>query len=201
MVEPAPETAGEHQPEAYSGTHLGGCGTRRARPGSVARPCTLECGAPRPKGELTHPVTSSARQQEQLKDQSKRLADLDMRFEAIRTGGELRGKRLTGGRVDEIGLRGDQSTENEDIWAAFGQSVSFWCFLHMPKYWFTLDNGIPHFGEGEVLADDAEARKEAEQIARDIGKNRTALAGLRISVLNEAGDKIHEVFLVDVNSG
>jgi hypothetical protein len=71
----------------------------------------------------------------------------------------------------------------------------------MPKYWFTLDKGIPYSDEGEVLADDAEARKEAEQIARDIGKNRTALAGLRISVLNEAGDKIHEVFLVDVNSG
>jgi hypothetical protein len=108
MVEPAPGTAGERQPDAYSGTHLGGCGTRRARPGSVARPCILQCGAPRPKGELTHPVTSSARQQEQLKDQSKRLGGLDMRSKQFELGGELRGKRLTRGRADEIGLRADK---------------------------------------------------------------------------------------------
>jgi len=40
----------------------------------------------------------------------------------------------------------------------------------MPKYWFTLDKGIPYSDEGEVLADDAEARKEAEQIARTLEK-------------------------------
>ena len=68
----------------------------------------------------------------------------------------------------------------------------------MPTYSFVLSNGVPLSAGDEVLADDAEAQKVAEQIARDFAKNKVAFGRLRISVINKMGDKIHEAFVADL---
>jgi hypothetical protein len=62
----------------------------------------------------------------------------------------------------------------------------------MPRYSFTLEDGVPVAPEGatEDLADNQVAMDHAKLIAKDLARSRAALDHLRVVVRNEAGDEI-----------
>jgi hypothetical protein len=63
-----------------------------------------------------------------------------------------------------------------------------YCF--MPQYFFRVENGEPIAGESEEFPDDGAARAAAEDIARELSKNRIDGKQWRIVVTNEAGEQI-----------
>jgi hypothetical protein len=60
------------------------------------------------------------------------------------------------------------------------------CFL-MPRYFFHLFPSGVADTEGQVFATEDEARGEAEAVARELARNRTAPAEERIVVTDETG--------------
>jgi hypothetical protein len=60
----------------------------------------------------------------------------------------------------------------------------------VPQYFFRVENGEPIAGEPEEFPDDGAARTAAEDIARELSKNRIDGEQWRIVVTNEAGEQI-----------
>src|SRR4051794_20235579 len=60
----------------------------------------------------------------------------------------------------------------------------------MPQYFFRVENGEPIAGDSEEFPDDGAARAAAEDIARELSKNRIDGEQWRIVVTNEAGEHI-----------
>jgi len=65
----------------------------------------------------------------------------------------------------------------------------------MPRYSFTLEDGVPVAPEDatEDLADNQAAMDHAKLIAKDLARSSVALDHLRVVVRNEAGDEIGDV--------
>jgi hypothetical protein len=60
----------------------------------------------------------------------------------------------------------------------------------MPQYLFRVENGEPVDGEPEEFADDGAARAAAEDLARELSKNRSSGDQWRIVMTNAAGEQI-----------
>ena len=68
----------------------------------------------------------------------------------------------------------------------------------MPLYTFNLAPGPILDDQGMELPDDEAARREAELIARDFARNKTAATNERVVACRADGTIVHEVFLQNV---
>jgi uncharacterized protein DUF6894 len=66
----------------------------------------------------------------------------------------------------------------------------------MPRYFFHLPNSGARDDEGQDLPDDAVARQEAIDVARELSREQFVSGGDRLVVTNAAGKVIHEEILL-----
>lgn len=63
----------------------------------------------------------------------------------------------------------------------------------MPSYTFHVDNGHRISGDLERLPNNRAAKRKAEEIARDLSRNRTFGNNRRVVATNEQGEQVADV--------
>jgi hypothetical protein len=71
----------------------------------------------------------------------------------------------------------------------------------MPRYLFSLQNGEVHADpEGEVLANDEEARNLGKLVAKELRQGRSDYERLSVVVRREGGSEVARVRLKDIKT-